>query len=244
MLLLPGSPALSPFRLERLLDALREQVPAVRAVTTRYIHFADCDRTLAGAERGVLDRLLTYGPRAEAGEPEGRLFLVVPRPGTLSPWSTKATDIARNCGLKDIRRIERGIAYYLDLAGTLESGAAARVHALIHDRMTEVVLESLDEAEVLFRHTEPAPLTCVDVLEGGREALVAANRALGLALAEDEIDYLVESFRELGRNPSDVELMMFAQANSEHCRHKIFNADWIIDGQPREQCLFAMIRNT
>jgi len=244
MLLIPGSPALSPFRLERLLDVLHEQVPAVRAVTTRYIHFADCDRTLTGAEGEVLERLLTYGPRAEAGEPEGRLFLVVPRPGTLSPWSTKATDIARNCGLRGIRRIERGIAYYLEEAGTLEGGAAARVHALLHDRMTEVVLESLDEAEVLFRHADPAPLTCVDVLEGGREALLAANRDFGLALAEDEIDYLVESFRELGRNPSDVELMMFAQANSEHCRHKIFNADWIIDGQPREQGLFAMIRNT
>ncbi|MFZ2321835.1 MAG: phosphoribosylformylglycinamidine synthase, partial [Pseudomonas sp.] len=187
-------------------------------------------------------RLLKYGPSVPVQEPTGRLFLVVPRFGTISPWSSKATDIANNCGLAKIQRLERGIAYYV--AGELSDDQAAEVSAVLHDRMTQLVLAKLEQASGLFSHAEPKPLTAVDVLGGGRAALEQANAQLGLALAEDEIDYLVKSFNDLGRNPHDIELMMFAQANSEHCRHKIFNASWDIDGQNQEKSLFGMIKNT
>ena len=171
-----------------------------------------------------------------------RKFLVVPRFGTISPWASKATDIAHNCGLQSVARIERGLAYHVK--GDLDANARQRVAALLHDRMTEMVLEQFDAAEGLFAHTQPKPFDRVDILSGGRAALEEANQTLGLALAEDEIDYLVQSFTELKRNPSDVELMMFAQANSEHCRHKIFNASWDIDGQAQDKSLFGMIKNT
>src|SRR5690606_7759111 len=149
------------------------------------------------------------------------------RPGTISPWSSKATDIAHNCGLAKVRRLERGIAYTLVSGKPVDRRAVA---ALLHDRMTEAVLESPESARLLFATAEPGPLHSIDVLRGGRAALESANREMGLALAEDEIDYLLRSFLELGRNPNDVELMMFAQANSEHCRHKIFNASWTLEG--------------
>jgi phosphoribosylformylglycinamidine synthase len=172
-------------------------------------------------------------------------FLIIPRPGTLSPWSSKATDIAHNCGLQHhVRRIERGIAWYLESAASLNADELAALKPLLHDRMTEAVLAPDDDPAILFAHAEPAPLTLVEVLSRGRPALNTANRELGLALSEDEIDYLLDSFTRLERNPTDVELMMFAQANSEHCRHKIFNADWIIDGVKQDRSLFAMIRNT
>ena len=246
MLLLRGTPALSPFRLEKLSAALRRQVPAVEHLYAEFMHVIDLERSLDNAQHGVLERLLSYGPRLTVEQPHGRLFFVVPRFGTISPWASKATDIAHNCGLATVRRIERGIAYYVAKSGDaaisdMEAGAIA---ALLHDRMTESVLGSLEEAEGLFRAAEPAPLRAVDVLSGGRAALEQANGEWGLALAADEIDYLVENFIALGRNPTDIELMMFAQANSEHCRHKIFNADWVIDGQPQEKSLFGMIRNT
>jgi phosphoribosylformylglycinamidine synthase len=169
---------------------------------------------------------------------------VVPRPGTISPWSSKATDIAHNCGLTTVCRIERGILYSFESIQALSQAELLALYPALHDRMTEVVFSSLDEAEALFIHHSPTEMTCVDVLGGGREALQRANRELGLALAEDEIDYLVDNFQLMRRNPTDVELMMFAQANSEHCRHKIFNADWIIDGEPQTRSLFSMIRNT
>jgi phosphoribosylformylglycinamidine synthase len=244
MLLLRGSPALSPFRRDKLLAQLRERVPRVAGVYAEFVHFAELERHLSDDEVGVLERILTYGPRQATGSPEGRLLLVVPRFGTISPWSSKATDIAHNCGLEAVRRLERGVAYYLAGEEALDNGALTAVGALIHDRMTEQVLFSLDEAEGLFQKAEPAPMRSVDVMGGGREALAEANRAWGLALAEDEIDYLVENFTALGRNPSDAELIMFAQANSEHCRHKIFNADWVIDGVAQRRSLFSMIRNT
>ncbi len=244
MLVLRGSPALSPFRLDKRLAQLREQVPAVSHLYAEFIHFADLETPLTEAERTVLDKLLTYGPHISAEEPAGRLLLVVPRLGTISPWASKATDIAHNCGLSNIRRLERGIAYYVTATGTLSDTEWAEVAALLHDRMTESVLDAIDEAAGLFIAAEPGALRSVDILGGGRAALEQANKVWGLALAADEIDYLVENFRALGRNPHDVELMMFAQANSEHCRHKIFNADWVIDGQPQEKSLFGMIRNT
>lgn len=242
MLILRGAPALSAFRHGKLLDLLTRQVPAVTGLYAEFAHFAEVSGVLTADEEQVLGRLLKYGPSVPVQEPSGRLFLVVPRFGTISPWSSKATDIARNCGLAKLERIERGIAYYV--AGELSEADAAKVAASLHDRMTQLVLAELEEAAGLFSHAQPKPLTVVDVLGGGRPALEKANLELGLALAEDEIDYLVKSFGELGRNPHDVELMMFAQANSEHCRHKIFNASWDIDGQAQEKSLFGMIKNT
>ncbi len=243
MLRFRGSPALSPFRLEKLLAALRRRVPVVTEVYAEFVHFVD--GRLTAHDREVLDRLLQYGPAATQRHLDGEpTFLVVPRPGTLSPWSSKATDIARNCGLQHVRRIERGVAYYIESTRALTAGDLATLKPLLHDRMTEAVLGSADDPAVLFAHAEPAPLASVDLLGGGRDALAVANRELGLALSEDEIDYLLDSFIRLERNPTDVELMMFAQANSEHCRHKIFNADWIVDGVKQDRSLFAMIRHT
>lgn len=169
---------------------------------------------------------------------------MVPRIGTQSPWSSKATDIALNCGVAGVSRIERGIDYRIAFSAVPDEDGIAAVVACLHDRMTETVLADASDAAKLFARHDPAPLGSVDIMRGGREALAMANRELGLALADDEIDYLVEAFNELGRNPSDVELMMFAQANSEHCRHKIFNADWLIDGEPQSHSLFKMIKNT
>ncbi len=242
MLILRGAPALSAFRHGKLLAQLTEKVPAVSGLYAEFAHFAEVTGVLTGEEETVLARLLKYGPSVPVQEPTGRLFLVVPRFGTISPWSSKATDIANNCGLAKIQRLERGIAYYV--AGELSDEQAAEVSAVLHDRMTQLVLAKLEQASALFSHAEPKPLTAVDVLGGGRAALEQANTQLGLALAEDEIDYLVKSFNDLGRNPHDIELMMFAQANSEHCRHKIFNASWDIDGQNQEKSLFGMIKNT
>lgn len=246
MLQLRGNPALSPFRLQKLMRTLQAHVPGVAHVYAEFMHFADLEQRLSAEEEALLERLLAYGPKLEVEQPDGEILLVTPRPGTISPWSSKATDIARNCGLSAIRRLERGIAYYIKKGDGNEMSDAelTSILPLIHDRMIEAVFLSLDEAEGLFQQEEPRPLRSVDILGGGRDALVLANRDWGLALAEDEIDYLVENFTALGRNPNDIELMMFAQANSEHCRHKIFNADWIIDGQAQEKSLFKMIRNT
>ena len=243
MLRFRGSPALSPFRLEKLLAALRRRACVIRQIRAEFVHFVD--GTLTVHEREILDRLLQYGPTAAQEHASAApLFLVVPRPGSISPWSSKATDIARNCDLNRIRRIERGVAYYLDCERPLTDGELAEIKPLLHDRMTETVLAATDDPAVLFARAEPAPLATVDILGGGREALASANQALGLALSEDEIDYLLDSFNRLARNPTDVELMMFAQANSEHCRHKIFNAAWIVEGQRQDRSLFAMIRHT
>ncbi len=250
MLQIAGSPALSRFRADALADRIRLELPEFGAVYAEFVHFADLERALRPVERERLERLLHYGPdRSPELPPEsaaGSLQLVVPRLGTLSPWSSKATDIAHNCGLGAIQRLERGIAYYLTRrdGAPLGAGEAVRIRPLLHDRMTQTVLDSFEEAAGLFLQAEPAPLVTVDVLGGGRAALEAADRALGLALSSDEVDYLLEHFTAIGRNPGDIELMMFAQANSEHCRHKIFNADWVIDARTREHSLFAMIRNT
>ncbi len=245
MLSFRGAPALSEFRLGKLERRLTEYLGRPVGVYAEFVHFADIEQTLAPAQLAVLERLLRYGPSLPAHEPSGQLLVVIPRPGTISPWSSKATDIAHNCGLGAIRRLERGVAYYLEpQGGELEDDQLIAAMEVLHDRMTQAVVFALDEAEQLFAHAEPAPLTRVDVIGNGRDALEAANRDLGLALSGDEIDYLVGSFQGLGRNPTDVELMMFAQANSEHCRHKIFNASWVIDGQRQDHSLFQMIRNT
>jgi phosphoribosylformylglycinamidine synthase len=248
MLTLRGAPVLSDFRLDKLVQKLALIHPDIQLLHTEYVHFAELQAPLDDARRAVLDSLLEYGPGFatvdEAELTSAVLRLVVPRPGTISPWSSKATDIAHNCGLEEVLRLERGVAWYFRMPAELEAAQGKAVDELVHDRMTEIVLDSVDDPEQLFRHALPAPLARVDVLAGGRHALAAADRSLGLALAEDEIDYLVDSFVELGRNPTDVELMMFAQANSEHCRHKIFNASWSIDGEQQAHSLFGMIRNT
>lgn len=210
-----------------------------------FVHAAEVTSELSTDEQSVLKKLLTYGPKLEEHAPEGLLRIVAPRPGTLSPWSSKATDIAHICGLSKLERVERAVAFWVDLGdASLDEAQTKQLDSKLHDRMTQTVFGANDELEVLFRHEEPRPFTAVPVISEGRDALVKANKSLGLALAEDEIDYLVENFQKLGRDPNDIELMMFAQANSEHCRHKIFNASWDIDGEAQEKSLFKMIKNT
>jgi phosphoribosylformylglycinamidine synthase len=244
MLQIQGAPALSSFRIAKLLDLLRAHDATITGLDSRFVHFVEVERPLAAGESAILQRLLTYGPRMEESSDEsGEQVIVVPRAGTISPWSSKATDIARVCGLAAVRRVERGIAYRIHATRQLGRERLAALAAPLFDRMTEAVLFDAAEAQTLFGHAKPRLLERVS-LAPGRSALERANTALGLALSPDEIDYLLESFRRLERDPSDVELMMFAQANSEHCRHKIFNASWIIDGEAREKSLFAMIRYT
>ncbi|EDG7241704.1 phosphoribosylformylglycinamidine synthase, partial [Salmonella enterica subsp. enterica serovar Muenchen] len=243
MEILRGSPALSAFRINKLLARFQAANLQVHNIYAEYVHFADLNAPLNDSEQAQLTRLLQYGPALNSHTPAGKLLLVTPRPGTISPWSSKATDIAHNCGLQQVDRLERGVAYYIE-ASTLTAEQWRQVAAELHDRMMETVFSSLTDAEKLFIHHQPAPVSSVDLLGEGRQALIDANLRLGLALAEDEIDYLQEAFTKLGRNPNDIELYMFAQANSEHCRHKIFNADWIIDGKPQPKSLFKMIKNT
>lgn len=245
MRILRGSPALSEFRIQKLLNLCQElQLPMIE-IYAEYVHFAKLNQNLTETEDQILAKLLTYGPQIQEHEPKGSLFLTSPRPGTISPWSSKATDIAHNCGLTQIDRLERGIAYYIQTTQPLTPAQMIQFKGIIHDRMMEVVFDELTQANALFTQAEPAPVKHIDLLAGGHKALEEANQALGLALADDEIDYLYDSFcNKLKRNPTDIELMMFAQANSEHCRHKIFNADWTIDGVVQEKSLFKMIKNT
>ena len=230
ILQLRGPRALSEFRLAKLVQSLQKIDSGVRSVVAEHRHFVEARGALGAADRDRLERLLGYGTPAAGGE--GELYLVVPRIGTISPWSSKATDIARNCGLGSVKRIERGTAYYV-------RGGDKDLAPALHDRMTETVLRSLDHAGRLFEHVPPRP---VQILAVGK--IREANRQLGLALSDDEIEYLENAYRAVGRDPTDAELTMFAQANSEHCRHKIFNGDWVIDGQRQRQSLFAMIRHT
>jgi len=239
ILKLHGSRAVSAFRLEKLNSRFAAIGSSVRASAAQYWHFVELLRPLEPAQSEVLSRLLQYGEPASPGG--GRMRLVVPRLGTISPWSSKATDIAHRCGLDAVRRIERGTAWFFSGSAQPPGG---HLLALIHDRMTETVLATPDEAEALFHHTAPRSLMVVEVLARGGAALEEANAAMGLALAPDEIAYLLEHFRRIGRDPTDVELTMFAQANSEHCRHKIFNASWVIDGVRRDETLFGMIKTT
>ncbi|MBN9331255.1 MAG: phosphoribosylformylglycinamidine synthase [Comamonas sp. SCN 67-35] len=244
-----GSNALGSFRAEQLLPQLQAVGPKVTGIEARHLHLVATAQALDGAQQEKLAALLTYGEPYMGGQ-EGEVFIVTPRMGTISPWASKATDIARNCGLQ-VARIERVTEYRVVLKGGLLGGKAqltpdqrAQVAALLHDRMTESVVATCDEARQLFTALQAEPMAHVDVIGEGRAALMAANTAWGLALAEDEIDYLVDAFTGLKRNPTDVELMMFAQANSEHCRHKIFNAQFTIDGVAQEKTLFGMIRHT
>ncbi|HWI83402.1 phosphoribosylformylglycinamidine synthase [Ramlibacter sp.] len=244
-----GGAALSDFRVQQLLPRLQAVQARIAGLSARFVHLVAADHVPAAAERERLAALLTYG-EPWRGAPASTVLVVTPRFGTVSPWASKATDIAHNCGLA-VRRIERITEYHLTLKTGLLGGSTplsadelGAVAGLLHDRMTESVMTERAAAEALFNELAPAPMEHVDVLAGGRAALEQANTRFGLALADDEIDYLVRAFQGLGRNPTDVELMMFAQANSEHCRHKIFNADFTIDGVPQERSLFGMIRHT
>lgn len=250
-LALRGNAALSDARLARLQESLRKTSPNL-LLTAEHWYFIALTAPLAAEEVLRLKALLGIEAALDqSARPAGQLHLVTPRLGTISPWSSKATDIAHNCGFSQIHRIERGTAFYtrgvFDENSALvirPEGSALRVRQGLHDRMTESVLTDFSQAVMLFHDTEPQPLLTVDILKSGRQALVDANTSLGLALSDDEIDYLLENFRKLGRNPTDVELMMFAQANSEHCRHKIFNATWTVDGEAQPLSLFGMIRET
>src|SRR5262245_27861918 len=245
MLELPGASAVSDFRIAKLRPALEALQSGLGLISARFIHFVDLERDLDARERALLERLLTYGPREDANAPRvtGAEIIVVPRFGTISPWASKATDIAHVCGLTAIRRIERGIVWTLASSAPLSREVLAKLSTPLFDRMTETALFARADAARLFAREATRPLRTVS-LASGRDALVKANAELGLALSDDEIDYLVKNFALLKRDPTDVELMMFAQANSEHCRHKIFNAEWTVDGVPQPKSLFAMIRNT
>ena len=240
MYIYKGQSALSSFQKHKLLHELRG-IGAVEDVTAEYVHIADTDGALSAKDDERLAKLLTYGARLKT-KPHGKLFFVVPRPGTISPWSSKATDIARNAGLTNVKRVERGVAYYVEAASPVLD--TPQLASVLHDRMTESVLASVDEASILFEEHAPKAFAVIDITKGGKASLTAANTELGLALADDEIDYLYTAYTDLQRNPTDVELMMFAQVNSEHCRHKVFNADWVIDSKKQPSSLFKMIKNT
>ena len=249
MTTLAGGNALSSFRAQQLQPALEAIHPKISGIAARFVHLVATDAAPTPTEQDRLAALLTYGD-PYAGPEDGAVLIVTPRLGTLSPWASKATDIARNCGIA-IRRVERITEYRISLKSgllgktpELTAEQLGQVAALLHDRMTESVVADRSAAAALFTELQPAPMEHVDVLAGGRAALEAANTRFGLALADDEIDYLVTAFTGLARNPTDVELMMFAQANSEHCRHKIFNAQFTIDGVAQDKSLFGMIRNT
>ena len=280
-----GAVALSPFRIGRLVRDIEARLPGVGGLGARFVHLLDTGPSGWGVDESqipMLDALLAYGGEGEDGTPDtpgayevhktldARTIrrVVIPRPGTVSPWSSKATDILRNCGLRGVRRVERGVVYDVEVDGPLSASDIKVLDGFLHDRMTQAVVDTVEDCAVLFEAIAPndsatpskgatspetaafsgavAPraVVAVDILGGGKGALVEANRVMGLALADDEMDYLYRRFRELKRNPNDIELMMFAQANSEHCRHKIFNARWIIDGKKQKQSLFDMIRDT
>ena len=249
MLNIVGSSMLSDFNKKKLLEQLAQSGVVVQDISAHYVHFVDTNADLSPQEHNTLLSLLTYGPSVNpntTSRNEDLTLLVCPRAGTISPWSSKATNIANNCGLTAVNRVERGIEYKFwgsDLHSTLPQTLAV-IEPLIHDRMTQMVLKNISDAARLFVHSQAKPLQAIDVLTNGRKALEQANENLGLALADDEIDYLQTSFESLGRNPHDIELYMFAQANSEHCRHKIFNAQWTIDGKTQPKSLFKMIKNT
>ena len=243
-----GGNALSAFRVQQLLPRLALIHDRISGISARFVHLVASVQAPSATDRERLAALLTYGdPFTDASD--GALIVVSPRFGTVSPWASKATDIAHNCGLP-IKRVERITEYRVRLKSgllgkpSLSPDQLQAVAALLHDRMTESVMFERETALGLFTELHPAPMEHVDVLRGGRAELEAANTRFGLALADDEIDYLVNAFTTLGRNPTDVELMMFAQANSEHCRHKIFNAEFTIDGVAQDKSLFGMIRNT
>ncbi|VAW48934.1 Phosphoribosylformylglycinamidine synthase, synthetase subunit / Phosphoribosylformylglycinamidine synthase, glutamine amidotransferase subunit [hydrothermal vent metagenome] len=235
-----GNSAHSAYRLNQLLNKLKN-VGNITALRSQFLYFVDAEGELSATDQAHLKTLLNGSEQESVSSLSAETCIVTPRLGTISPWSSKATDITKTCGIEHVQRIERGIVYFFEGVSSADRPA---MEALVHDRMMEQVSYDVAVLEGLFSHQSPKPYQVVDILSGGREALVQANTDMGLALSADEIDYLVDAFKGLNRNPVDAELMMFAQANSEHCRHKIFNADWTIDGQDKPYSLFGMIRNT
>ena len=236
-----GGHAFSEFQRQKLVNSLRSRVGQKFSFKAQHVYFIDSSASLSDTELAQLEALLQA---SSATPPESvESLLVVPRLGTQSPWSSKATDIAHRCGLSGISRIERGSLFLLD-ANLVDETIIQTISPLIHDRMTQSILPGLEAAKALFEHHQPRPLVYTDLSENPQLALEKANRELGLALSASEIKYLINAYQTLGRNPTDAELMMFAQANSEHCRHKIFNASWNLDGEAQELSLFAMIRNS
>ena len=244
MLELPGQAALSDFRLAKLTRSLQRADDRIEAVEARYAYFVAAHSELSAEDQRRLDALLLSGDQPVKLSRGARALYVVPRPGTISPWSSKATDIIKGCDIKPVDRVERGICYGLKFRGKVSEEDLVAVAPLLFDRMTEAVFFDADAVGALFQEHEPAPVGIIALGEQGRDALVAANTDLGLALSDQEIDYLVDCYDDLGRDPTDAELMMFAQANSEHCRHKIFNASWVIDGEAQDKRLFGMIKST
>ncbi len=244
MLELPGQPALSDFRIAKLTRALKRADERLDKVQARFSYFVETTGDLSKEDQARLDALLLSDEAVEKLPKAAKTLFVVPRPGTISPWSSKATDIVLACDVANVERVERGICYGLSFNAKVSDDEAMALAPLLFDRMTEAVFASSDEAAALFEHHEPAPIVTVPLTAEGKDALVAANTEFGLALSDDEIDYLVASYADLNRDPTDAELMMFAQANSEHCRHKIFNASWTIDGEAQDKRLFGMIKST
>lgn len=244
MLELPGQPALSNFRVAKLTRLLERADQRVKSVEARFVYFVATNAALSSEERSRLDALLLLADKPGKPGKRNRRLYVVPRPGTISAWSSKATDIARACAINAVERIERGICYRLKFAGQVSDKDFKMLSVLLFDRMTEAVFDDGAQVQVLFETRAPTAVVTIPLAATGRGALVAANTELGLALNDEEIDYLVTNYADLGRDPTDAELMMFAQANSEHCRHKIFNASWVIDGEPQDKRLFGMIKST
>jgi len=244
MLELPGQSALSNFRLAKLTRALKAADKRLDSVAARFVYLVDTNARLGREDQSRLKALLLSGDTPAKLSRGARKLYVVPRPGTISPWSSKATDIAKACDISPVNRVERGICYGLKFSVKVDDDAALNLGHLLFDRMTEAVFDGVEKTERLFETHAPAPVATVALASEGREALVAANTDLGLALSGEEIDYLVRCYGDLDRDPTDAELMMFAQANSEHCRHKIFNASWVIDGERKDQRLFGMIKST
>ena len=243
MIVKEGPASHSPFKLESLLRRLQSIDQNIDDLGARFIHLIDSKNDPDEEQDRILDSILEYGPDWPFGTDEGFKVFTLPRFGTTSPWSSKATDIAKVCGLTSIEKIERGVVFTLALKNK-DSAPSKEAIEMLYDRMTEVVITDLKQVKEIFSSLEPQPFSDVDILSDGKKALETANIELGLALNNDEIDYLLEQFTKLNRNPTDAELMMFAQANSEHCRHKVFNADWVIDGVDKERSLFQMIKNT
>ena len=246
MLIVPGPAASSQFRIDKKIAELAPILPGLRSIRDRYVHFLELDAPLTAQEEARMLDLLAYGQVTDGADNEKPACITLPRPGMISPWSSKATDILHHCGLTAVRRIERGTCWFLEYAHGRQPdrGQTDRVMRCLHDRMTQVVVEDIGEAARLFDVREPGGLAHIPLSAGGKAALQEANALMGLALSEDEIDYLYAAFGSLSRDPTDVELMTFAQVNSEHCRHKIFNARWTIGGETRDKSLFDLIKDT